>query len=115
MMLIGVKKRLSSVSTGITNRMICRLEPSAISIAAFILFLAAIMIADECSAAFPMIGTSMIPTKVLWRPALSAIGSTVPTKISDMTAIATVEAISIIIARGRLASWCSSSSGTESS
>ena len=109
-MLIGVKHRLSRTSTGMTNKMICRLEPRAISTAAFILFLIAMMTAEECSAALPMIGTRMMPTKASDRPTLSAIGSIVATKISERTAMQIVEPTSMPMAGGSFIDGLTSSS-----
>ena len=56
----------------------------AISMAISILSFIAITTADECSAALPMMGTTMSPTKSLDMPSASTVGSSAPTRISLM-------------------------------
>ena len=97
-MVIGVNIKLKNTSTGATNNIICRLDPIAISIATSILFFNAIVIAVVCSAAFPIIGINIIPTKDSLKPNLLVIPSTPPTKNSLSIAIKIVAIINIIIA-----------------
>ena len=86
-MLIGLKNRLKKISTGATNKIICSDEPMAISSATSILSFLAITTAVVCSAALPIIGINIIPTKNSLQPKESVIGSIPLTKNSLSMAI----------------------------
>ena len=58
----------AKIKTGATNSAICRLDPSAMPRDKSILFRIAIKIADECSAALPIIATTITPTKTSVKP-----------------------------------------------
>ena len=74
------------------------LLPMAMVTARSILFFMATKIAVECSAALPMVATTMTPTKTLFMPRESAAALTEPTRNSLMTATAAVAATSTRIA-----------------
>lgn len=86
-MLIGVNSKLKNINTGATNNIICKLDPTAISTATSILFFIAITTAVECSAAFPIIGIIIIPTKNSLNPSVAVNESTPLTKNSLSIAI----------------------------
>ena len=95
---IGVNNKLKNTRIGATNNIICKLEPIAISIATSILFFSAIEIAVVCSAALPIIGIKIIPTKVSLKPSFVVIPSTPSTKNSLSIAINIVDTTKITIA-----------------
>ena len=97
-MLIGLNNKLKKISTGVTNKIICKLEPIAISTETSILFFSAMETAVECSAAFPIIGIKIIPTKRSLSPRVEVMASTPLTRNSLSMAIHTVEIASIAIA-----------------
>ena len=61
-------KRLASTRTGATNSAICTLDPIAIESERSMRFFHAAVIADACSAAFPVTAITNTPTKALLRP-----------------------------------------------
>ena len=96
-MLIGVKNKLKKISIGATNKVICRDDPMAISKATSILSFLAIITAVECSAALPIIGINIIPTKNSLHPKDLVKGSIPFTRNSLSIAIKIVAITKIII------------------
>ena len=76
---------------GATNSAICVEEPIAISSVTSTLFRRANITADECSAAFPMIGMRIKPTKASESPSDSIAVSREPTRNSAISATSAVE------------------------
>ena len=75
--------RPTKTSTGAMSNATWALEPTAMFTARSIRFFIAMRTAELCSAALPMIGTMMRPTKISDRP-MSAIAASVdPTRISE--------------------------------
>ena len=83
---------------GATNKIICREEPRAISRATSIWSFLAIIMAVVCSAALPIIGIKIIPTKNSLQPREAVIGSTPLTKNSLSMAIKIVTTTNIKMA-----------------
>ena len=100
-----------NTSAGATNSAICVDEPIAISSVISTLFRTAKSTAEECSAALPMIGITISPTKSSESPSVSSAGSSEPTRNSDISATNAVATRSITIARRRDHVGASSSDG----
>lgn len=112
-MLIGVSSKLKNINIGATNNIICKLDPIAISTATSILFLIAITTAVECSAAFPIIGITIMPTKNSLNPNVSLNEPTplIKNSLSIAINIVAITKINIDFLSDHLT--CPSSSGSD--
>ena len=103
--------RLMKTRAGATKSAIWVEEPIAISRVTSTLFRSANMIADECSAALPMIGITISPTNSSDRPRSSRAGSSELTRNSASSATSAVAASRTQMARLRDHVACSSGDG----
>ena len=101
-----------NTSAGATNSAIWVEEPIAISNVTSTLLRRANSTADECSAALPMMGIRISPTKNSEMPMSSSAVSSDPTRNSDISATRPVASRSMPIALRRDHAGCSVSSGT---